>query len=72
MTSGDYFYIAVPASVSGKPSQVGTGGASGFFEGLATVGTASLTDGLTGVSEVYTFYRTQSGQAAGTFNYYVK
>ena len=72
MTSGDYFYIAVPVSVTGTPNQVGTGGASGFFESLFTVGTASVQDTLTGVTETYTFYRTQSGQAAGTFNYYIK
>lgn len=72
MTSGDYFYIAVPSSVAAKPSQVGTGGEIGFFESLTKAGEASLQDSLTGVTETYEFYRTQSGQASGIFNYYVK
>lgn len=71
MTIGDYFYIAVPSSLT-QPSQVGTGSASGFFESLSLAGTANVEDTITGVSEEYKFYRTQSGQAAGTFNYYVK
>lgn len=71
MASGDYFYIAVPSALT-QPSQVGTGGASGSFESLSLAGTATVQDTLTGVSEEYKFYRTQSGQAAGTFNYYVK
>ena len=71
MASGDYFYIAVPSALT-QPSQVGTGGASGFFESLSLAGTATVQDTLTGVSEEYKFYRTQSGQTSGTFNYYVK
>lgn len=71
MAIGDYFYIAVPSSLT-QPSQVGTGGASGFFESLSLAGIANVGDTITGVSEEYKFYRTQSGQAAGTFNYYVK
>ena len=71
MTSGNYFYVAVPSNV-GKPSQVGIGGASGFFENLSSLGTATLTDSLTGVSDTYYFYRTQATQASGTFNYYLK
>lgn len=71
MTSGNYFYVAVPSNV-GKPSQIGIGGASGFFENLSSLGTATLTDSLTGVSDTYYFYRTQATQASGTFNYYLK
>lgn len=65
MTAGNYFVIAVPSSVTGV-TQVGTGGASGFFANLTNVGSTTI-DGV-----IYHFYRTSSPQAAGETEYYVK
>ena len=72
MGTNQYFYIAVPSAFSSQPSQVGVGGASGFFEALEFVRTKDVTDNITGVSESYKFYRTQSTQTSGSHPYYVK
>ena len=72
MGTNQYFYIAVPAAFSSQPSQVGVGGASGFFEALEFVRTKDVTDNITGVTESYKFYRTQSTQTSGSHPYYVK
>ncbi len=72
MGTNQYFYIAVPAAFSNQPSQVGVGGASGFFEALEFVRTKDVTDNITGITESYRFYRTQSTQTSGSHPYYVK
>lgn len=72
MTASNYFIVAVPSSGVTKPSQVGVGGASGFFENLETIGTYTVTEPRSSASVLYTFYRTQATQTAGSKDYYLK
>lgn len=72
MTAANYFIVAVPNTGVTKPSQVGVGGASGFFENLTVIGTANVTEPRSGDTVSYTFYRTQATQTAGSKNYYLK
>lgn len=72
MTASNYFIVAVPDNGVTKPSQVGVGGASGFFENLETIGIYTVTEPRSSASVLYTFYRTQATQTAGSKNYYLK